>query len=463
MIHVTYTSELWHIYEWFMSHMQLSHGIYTNDSCHVYIWVMAHIWMIRVTYTAELWHIYEWFMSRIHLRYGTYMNDSCHVYIWVMAHIWMMHVTKWFISHTWMSHGVLTCSKTSSPSLPLTMFGATVTGPVCAHDTEACTPLLASRLIYVYAKSFLYVTWLMNRCAKRIRLWAKTCHTFSLRAHKTSLHCYMRHDPLIYVPWSMPVCDMTWCMHVCDMTHSCMLHDPFMCVPWCMHVCDMTHSRMLHDTFLSSPSLVTAPVCTPYTEVCTATCVMTHSCMGHDSFIYATWLMHSCDVTHSYVCNDSIMCVTGLVIALAYERILHSYACHGACMCATWLISMRAIYFIDMRAMTHSCACHIKTKKIHKKIIHVTWLIHKCAMTDAWMWVPWRIYTHATAPSYVCHDAFSYKPSIIEKRLFMCVSWLLNILICVSLLIDILPYCIHMHLRGVWAWALHYQKTALYA
>jgi len=200
----------------------------------------------------------------------------------------------------------------------------------------------------------------------------------------------------------MHVCDMTWCMHVCDMTYSCILHDLFMDVPWCMHVCDMTHSRMSRDTFLSWPLFVTAPLCAPYTEVRTATCVMTHSCMGHDSSMYATYLIHSRDVTHSYACNDSFMCLTWLVLSLVYERILHSYVCHASCMCATWLICMRAIYLIDMCAMTHSCACHIKTKKIHKKIIHATWLTRKCAMTDALMWVPWRIHTCATAPSYIC-------------------------------------------------------------
>jgi len=30
-------------------------------------------------------------------------------------------------------------------------------------------------------------------------------------------------------------------------------------------------------------------------------CDMTHSCVWHDSFICVTWLIHMCDVTHSYV------------------------------------------------------------------------------------------------------------------------------------------------------------------
>ena len=35
------------------------------------------------------------------------------------------------------------------------------------------------------------------------------------------------------------------------------------------------------------------------------TCDMTHSYLRHDSFIRATWLIHTCDMTHSYVQHDS--------------------------------------------------------------------------------------------------------------------------------------------------------------
>ena len=42
-------------------------------------------------------------------------------------------------------------------------------------------------------------------------------------------------------------------------------------------------------------------------------CNMTHSCVWHDSVICVTWLSHICDMTHTYVWHDSFICVTWLV------------------------------------------------------------------------------------------------------------------------------------------------------
>jgi len=57
----------------------------------------------------------------------------------------------------------------------------------------------------------------------------------------------------------------------------------FICVTWLIHMCDMTHSyvwHVIHDNVIHD---------------------MTHSYVWHDSFICVTWLIHMCDMTHSYV------------------------------------------------------------------------------------------------------------------------------------------------------------------
>ena len=52
-------------------------------------------------------------------------------------------------------------------------------------------------------------------------------------------------------------------------------NDSFICVTWLIHMCDMTHSYVWHDSSNGCSSLY-----------------------GNDSFICVTWLIHMCDMTH---------------------------------------------------------------------------------------------------------------------------------------------------------------------
>jgi len=64
-------------------------------------------------------------------------------------------------------------------------------------------------------------------------------------------------------------------------------------VTWLIHMCDMTHSYVWHDSFICVTWLIHM-------------CDKTHSYVWHDSFICVTWLIHMCDMTHSYVWHDSV-------------------------------------------------------------------------------------------------------------------------------------------------------------
>ena len=85
---------------------------------------------------------------------------------------------------------------------------------------------------------------------------------------------------------------------------ACVWRDSFACVTWLIHVCDVTHSYVWRDSFVRVTWLI---------HMCDVThsyvCDVSHSYVWCDSFICATCLIHMCDVTHSYVWRDSFICV----------------------------------------------------------------------------------------------------------------------------------------------------------
>jgi len=103
------------------------------------------------------------------------------------------------------------------------------------------------------------------------------------------------------------VCDMphtyvfscvTWHIPLCDISD--MTSRDVRYVTWLVHTCDMTHSCVWYDSL----TRVTWPI---------HKCDMIQSCVWHDSFMRVTWLTHTCDMTHSYVWHDSFICVTWLI------------------------------------------------------------------------------------------------------------------------------------------------------
>jgi len=71
---------------------------------------------------------------------------------------------------------------------------------------------------------------------------------------------------------------------MCDMTPSHVWNDSFICVTWLIHICDMTHSYVW----------------------------LTHSYVWRDSFIRVTWLIHICDVASIHMCDSTYTSVRHL-------------------------------------------------------------------------------------------------------------------------------------------------------
>ena len=118
-----------------------------------------------------------------------------------------------------------------------------------------------------------------------------------------------------------------------------------------------------------------------------------------------TWLIHMCDMTHSYVWHDSFICVICLItqrhITRVYVCITRVYVWHDS------HISHMSSVTYDM---THPCG--------RQAYMRVTYLIHLCSMPHSRLW----------------HDSFTYATSLIHIRdmthlhawhdSFMCVTWL---------------------------------------
>ena len=158
---------------------------------------------------------------------------------------------------------------------------------------------------------------------------------FSRRKHSYRLVVCLIHTCDLTHSFTMHVCDMTpsFFIRMCGMTHSyhayvlrcaegvtqrrlvsaycihllsqclaflratCVWHDSFISVTWLIHMCDMPHSYAWFDLFVCVTLLIRM-------------CDMTHSYVQHNAFIRATWRIHMCDMTHSYVWHDSFICAT---------------------------------------------------------------------------------------------------------------------------------------------------------
>jgi len=204
------------------------------------------------------------------------------------------------------------------------------------HSSYMChktlTHMCAMTHPYACHDSFRYATGLIYLCHDKIR-----CATWLIR--DTRRRVQVTHMD-------------SW--HMCHMIHSYVFHDSFISVPWRNHLCAMTHSYACHhvhvvwrDTFLRQREMRRAlqvRVFKSYVRHDSFMCAMSHSDVCHDSFICVPWRVwrvtwhilttegdaarnagkssevkryvppnaahvFMCDVTHSCVCHDSLICV----------------------------------------------------------------------------------------------------------------------------------------------------------
>ena len=122
--------------------------------------------------------------------------------------------------------------------------------------------------------------------------------------------CVCMYMWFIFATWLIYMCDIrmrntgsftcaTWLIHMCDMIPSYVRHDAFMYVTWLMHVC--------------AGSSRSALLCVRHNLIMCSYVRHDAFTFQHDSCICATWSIHMCHSTHSYLQHDSIICATPLI------------------------------------------------------------------------------------------------------------------------------------------------------
>jgi len=156
----------------------------------------------------------------------------------------------------------------------------------------------------------------------------------------------------------------------------------------------MTHSYVWQDSVICVTWLIHM-------------CDRTHSYVWHDSFIYVTWLIHMCDMTHSYVWHDSFItwgrAARANLVAFALIR--------------NFLQSRSDLWNTSAVDMTNSCVWLDPFMCVTWLFMCVTWLIHMCDMTHSkdsiCAWRVKRLYMCVTCPIHMRDMTHSYVSQVL--------------------------------------------------
>jgi len=144
-------------------------------------------------------------------------------------------------------------------------------------------------------------------------------------------------------------------------------------------------------------------------------------------FICVTWLIHTRDMTHSFVWN---MCRVGHRV---WTQLMQQNSCvwHDSFICATWLIQMCDICE-EWDIVCWRSRIYVLTQQesyvSHDSFTRVAWLIHICGICEEWDIVCWRsrfhvchmTHSHAWHDSFICVTYVQSGTSFVDAAEVMC-------------------------------------------
>ena len=169
------------------------------------------------------------------------------------------------------------------------------------------------------------------------------------------------------------------------------------CATWLIHMCDMTHSYVRHDSFVCA---------TPPIHVCKCETWLIHTCNTTHSRVYM-W-----DMTHSYVQHHPFTCVY-----VRHDLFICATPPIHMCICETW---------VDPYIWIEMFTC-------------VTWHIHMCDMTR-FIYMN-RVYMKRYI--HMCDVAYLR----VWRGIFTCVTWIDSYIWIEYIWIDVFS-CVTWHFEG---------------
>ena len=257
-----------------------------------------HLW------ADGLWMIHEWSICHD-------TNESCHARLRITT---TGHFISWLVNNSWaiirMSH--VTLLRMATTGQPMS-WHSLVHSCMCTHFRMATTGQPMSWLTNHWHLNERHDSFMSHEKKNQINAFVGI-YWFSVHFIGAFMYVHtlqngnyraahvMAHESLVFnaAPWTIHLFNG---ISMISLVYSCVWQDSFMGVTWLIHVCDMTHSWYVrHDSF--SFTCVTRLI---------DACDMTHSCVWHDSSICVTWLIHVCDLTRLCVWQDSSLSATWLI------------------------------------------------------------------------------------------------------------------------------------------------------
>jgi len=145
-------------------------------------------------------------------------------------------------------------------------------------------------------------------------------------------------------------------------------------VTWLFHTCNMTHSYVWHEPLMCVTWRIHV-------------CDMTHPYMRHDSCVCVTWLDHMCGMTYSYVWHDASICVACLMDICAMTPQAQVLCVMTYCVwdCLTYCLVL-GVFVVHLVAQHFVLKTHIRTNS------HTIFLMHKSICIHSGMYVYVRVY-----------------------------------------------------------------------
>ena len=175
-----------------------------------------------------------------------------------------------------------------------------------AYTPRACIHAVTSPyLAYYFVMSHISINYVPH-----VNESFPTCEWVMSCRHRSWLSCPTYECVMSHTWMSHILHFMEWVMfHIPHMRPSPRVmpagHDAFTCGTWLIHTWDMTHSGVQNDSFMRETWLIYLAginngQASPLVvrSIWEASCPQTY--MGQDSFIFGTWLIHVWDMTHSF-------------------------------------------------------------------------------------------------------------------------------------------------------------------